>query len=405
MLGHPAKSSRLGLPGRTHKAALLGVVLGFALAGTARAVTLFSNSAVEIAGTGSGKDRVCTVTMKPSSRLGDDQAPQLVLTTVGRSTLSMSIDKSSDFSNVVMLQNNVRTPLTGEQRTTGDSFRSSLIGKALRSKRPFFLTGQRRDSDRYTSSRYESVDFDSILGSIEANCPFDAESFMENISSREQAERLLFLSSDDLKSIRWALSKRYGGNSSEPSVSYSLSPTDRNYLKSYAADNGYRVSQYLTAETARRLTVEGQQIARDSRPAPQPTPTPTPAPSWTPTYVSKTFQLKVCNQSGYKVSVALSGHRDPDETTWRVEGWWTVNARDCQNITSNYLKGRIYLFAKTYGSDRTVWSGRDVRLCVEFPGPFDRANYDGYKCRRNEKLESFVSFIVDKDTFTWTLTP
>jgi hypothetical protein len=385
---------------------LLGVVIRFALAGAAPAATLLSNPAVEIAGTGFGKDRVCTITVKPASRLGGDLAPQLLLTTVGRSVLSISVDKSSDFFNVVMVQNNVRTPLTGEQKTSGDGFRSSLIGKALRSKRPFFLTGQRRDNDRYTSSRYENIDFDSILGNIETNCPFDAESFMESIASREQAERSLSLSSDDLKSIRWALNKRYGGNASEPSVSYSLSPTERNYLKSYAADNGYRVSQYLTADIARKLMLEGQQIAREWKPPPPPTPTPSYTPTPPPSAsASRTFQLKVCNQTGYKVSVALSGHRNPDATTWRVEGWWTVNGRDCQNITSNYLKGRIYLFAKTYGSDKTVWGGKDVRLCVEFPGPFDRANYDGYKCHRNEKLMSFVSFIAEKDAFTWTLTP
>jgi Protein of unknown function (DUF1036) len=386
---------------------LLGVMLASAVAGTAGAATLLSNSAVEISGTGSGKDRVCTIIVKASSRFGGDLAPQLLLTTIGRSVLSIAIDKSSNFSNVAMVQNNVRTPLTGEQKATGESFRSSLIGKALRSKRPFFLTGQRRDNDRYTSSRYEGIDFDSILGDVESNCPFDAESFMENISSREQAERSLSLSSTDLKSIRWALNMRYGGNSSEPSVSYSLSPPERNYLKSWAADNGYRVSQYLTGETARRLILEGQQIAREAKP-PQPTPTPTPTPAYTPppsASSSKTFQLKVCNKTSYKVSVALSGHRNPDSVTWRVEGWWTVNASDCQNITSNYLRGRIYLFAKTYGSDKTVWGGKDVRLCVEFPGPFDRANYEGYKCRSNEKLMSFVSFVAEKDTFTWTLTP
>jgi uncharacterized membrane protein len=397
----------VGISGRVRIIVLLAVALQLSAHAAARAEALLNNSLVEISGTGSGKNRDCTIKIKPSMKFGDDLAPQLVLTTSGQTLLSYSVDGSAKFTGMVIVQNNTRTSFVDEQRITPERFRSTLIGKALRSGKLFYLTGQRQDTSRYVSSRYEAINFDAVLQSIETSCPFDAESLMDNLSAREQAERALSLSPDDLKMIRWALNKRYAGVTVEPSVSYALSPVERNYLKSYAADNGVRVSKYLTSETAHRLIFEGQQIARQFKPTPTPTPTPTPSP--TPTYVppsaSRTFQLRVCNKSSIKVSVAVSGHKEPDSTSWHIEGWWTVGPRDCTNITNNYLRGRIYLFAKSYGSNKTTWSGRDLNLCVEFPGPFDRVNTTNYKCHRNERLVSFSSFVADDETFTWTLNP
>jgi hypothetical protein len=51
-----------------------------------------------------------------------------------------------------------------------------------------------------------------------------------------------------------------------------LSQQERNYLKRYASDNGLPLSQYLTAETAHKLTGEGQLIANFAIPPPKPTP-------------------------------------------------------------------------------------------------------------------------------------
>jgi hypothetical protein len=96
---------------------------------------------------------------------------------------------------------------------------------------------KRTGAGGYVSSRYERIDFDTILMKIEAACPFDAESLMTDLRPRQRAERALSLPEPDLNLIRWALLKRYDSKTSlsvAPDARSELSSTERGYLKRYA---------------------------------------------------------------------------------------------------------------------------------------------------------------------------
>jgi uncharacterized membrane protein len=119
-------------------------------------------------------------------------------------------------------------------------------------------------------------------------------------------------------------------------------------------------------------------------------------------YDAKFFMLKVCNKSTRRASVAAMGRTTPDSDDWHVQGWWTVPAGQCTAL-SKFVKGTIHVFAQEYGNSSFAWKGNGPKLCVDFPGPFDRVNNDGYNCRSSEKQASFSSFTVTDETFTWDL--
>jgi hypothetical protein len=204
--------------------------------------------------------------------------------TTGAAQLSFGIDKPSQYTSQLIVQRNGRQPFATVESGTVDQFRASDIGKALKSRRLFFVTAQLAGGGKFVSSRYEGVDLDAILAKVEAVCPFDAESLMSDLSAREQGERTLRTSVSDLTLIRWALGQKYGALSGKPDQAPSLSAQERGYLKRYAGDNGLPLSQYLTAESARRLTAEGQALANLASPLATPTPSaaPWPTPSSTP---------------------------------------------------------------------------------------------------------------------------
>jgi uncharacterized caspase-like protein len=117
---------------------------------------------------------------------------------------------------------------------------------------------------------------------------------------------------------------------------------------------------------------------------------------------AKFFMLKVCNKSTRRASVAVMGLTAPDNSDWHIQGWWTVPAGQCTSLRK-YVKGTIYVFAQEYGNSSFAWKGSGPKLCVDFPGPFDRVDQAGYNCRPSEKPASFSSFSVADDTFTWDL--
>jgi hypothetical protein len=237
-----------------------------ALAGAATFATgaagdvYFRDASIEISGSGTRSN--CKVVLLPAQTLGEAQAPRLTLLTVGLSRLSFDVDTPAQYGSVTLVQHNLRMPLGGRPNAAPQEFLSSETGKALRSQRVFFVTGQRNDTGKLVSSRYERLDFDAILRRIEMHCPFDAEALMSDIFDRERAERALMISPADLKRIRWALNKRMTGSSSEPEARPALSPAERSYLKRYAVENSLPVSQYLTADVSRKLTLEGTQLER-----------------------------------------------------------------------------------------------------------------------------------------------
>ena len=221
----------------------------------------YSDLSIEISGAGPRASRTCAIVLKPTLTFGESAAPRLLLTAGAPSRLSWGVEKHGQYSTVTLVHNNTRRTVAGIESGSIDQFSASEIGKAIKSGRLFFLTAEQTGTKNLVSSRYERIDFDLILAKVETVCPFDAESLMTNLSSRESAERTLSISQSDLTFIRWALNKKYGGASSKPDPTPSLSSMERTYLKRYAGDNGLPQSRYLTADVALKLKAEGQSIA------------------------------------------------------------------------------------------------------------------------------------------------
>jgi hypothetical protein len=206
----------------------LGVVMR---AGGAAGEVYFSDSTIELSGSGARASRSCMLVLLPARTLGETAAPRLILLTDGLSRLSFGIANATQYEGVELVGNNTRTPLTGSTGVTAQQFLVSDMGKAIKSQRLFFVTARRVDTGKLVSSRYEQLDFDAVLRRLETHCPFDAEALMADVSDRERAERALGLSQSDIRLIRWAISKRMTNSSREPDTRAALSPAERSYLK------------------------------------------------------------------------------------------------------------------------------------------------------------------------------
>lgn len=70
--------------------------------------------------------------------------------------------------------------------------------------------------------------------------------------------------------------------------------------------------------------------------------------------------LRMCNMTGSRVGVAI-GYRDA--RGWVTEGWWNIDARDCETLFSGALNVRFYyVYAVDY--DRGgEWGGRSF-MCT-----------------------------------------
>ena len=116
------------------------------------------------------------------------------------------------------------------------------------------------------------------------------------------------------------------------------------------------------------------------------------------------FDFEVCNQSKVEGRIAVMGRKNPLAGDWTVEGWFRVLSGTC-SIIGKYAKRAVYSVALVAGAPNIGARGTDTKLCVEFPGPFSRVHTEGYKCRPNERLESFKRIEVSPTDgkFTWRL--
>jgi hypothetical protein len=172
------------------------------------------------------------------------------------SQLTFGIESETQYIEPVLVQRNVRHAIDSRATGTVQQFGRTDLAKALKSKRPFFITARRRDTSKFVSSRYDRIDFDAILSRIETNCPFDAETLMSDVSERERAERGLAVSQSDMALIRLALNKRYGSSPHERETGAFPSQAERDQIKRFAAENGLPASQYLTAAVIQKFSLD-----------------------------------------------------------------------------------------------------------------------------------------------------
>jgi hypothetical protein len=254
------------------RAAILKSVRALSLVGFAflfsvgvSAEVYYSDSVFQVSGSGNRSSRECTVTLQPSRTLGGEDAPRLMLVTTGQDRLTADIRSGERYQDMVIVQNNKRTPFVAAVRETPARFSDSAIAKAIKSGKMFFITARQTGAGDFVSSRYEAISFDAILNQIEVNCPFDAESLMSDLSDRRREEDELDLSYSATGLIRWVLRKKYHGENGKPDQA-TLTQDDRKDLKRYAAENDYPISSYLTASLARELVAEGKVLETTQAP-------------------------------------------------------------------------------------------------------------------------------------------
>jgi hypothetical protein len=375
------------------------VVIAAHLPGIATA-QVYSDATLELSASGSAGGRRCTAVLKPKQTLGD--APRLVVTTGWLAELSFGLVGGEQLQNPVIVQDNLRRPFAGATNISSERFLSTELGKALRSGRVFFITAKR--NDKFVSARYE-FDFDAVLQKIEQHCPFDAESLMRDTSAREQRERSLSLSAPDLKRIRWALNKKYTNACAEPDTRLMLSPTERGYLRRYTAESELPVSRYLTSDSAQRLSSAGATTERECKPAAPPPPPPPPPPPATTSDSRGYFTFRLCNRSNVVIAVAVSHRASPSDEGYIVEGWWIIEPSQCG--TQRYPKGWFYFYGEQRGSGGSrFWGRNDTKLCVMYPGPFNRRNTTGFTCEE-KLLKGFYSVLIkpNQNDYSFTLNP
>jgi uncharacterized membrane protein len=116
---------------------------------------------------------------------------------------------------------------------------------------------------------------------------------------------------------------------------------------------------------------------------------------------AQTFRFQVCNRTNVSASVATSSLVSVGDSRFEVQGWWTVGPGSCEWI-GYFPQGWFYYYAEQTNTGQYVWQGKDVSLCVQYPGPFDRINIAGYNCQSNEALRGFTSDFISASTGTFT---
>ena len=247
-------------------AGFLACTAPFLISTPSQSETFHKEATFEISGSGARNWRRCLVTFFPSMTLGDTAAPRLQMSTSGLDKLSIGVENPVRFQDLEFVHNNVRRSFSYTSDATADQVKASEIWKAMRSQALFHVTGKSSEGGKYVSSRYDGINMEVVLLKLEEHCPFDAEALMADVSRRERAEQALSLSPTDIKFLRWALGKRYGGLTSDPGYRSALGADDRAFLKRYYAEHNLPVSQYLTGPTYRVLRSEGVRAEELARP-------------------------------------------------------------------------------------------------------------------------------------------
>ena len=116
-----------------------------------------------------------------------------------------------------------------------------------------------------------------------------------------------------------------------------------------------------------------------------------------------TITLRVCNRTDDIVLVA-SSYIPVGGSGWRNKGWTRVDGGACLDIfrTTNRT---FYVRAEVKGDSDQYW-GKDIKQCVEYPGPYDfYTGSNDTTCPEGEPAE-FTTFHSDgRSVYVWNLDP
>ncbi len=116
------------------------------------------------------------------------------------------------------------------------------------------------------------------------------------------------------------------------------------------------------------------------------------------------FTFHLCNKSKYDVALVISRMVSAEDTRFQVSGWYVVDRGECSDF-GPYPKGWFYFYGERHNASSPYWGANDLKLCVAYPGPFERVNVGGYKCKKKEKLKGFIGRLVadDQDVYSFNL--
>ena len=106
--------------------------------------------------------------------------------------------------------------------------------------------------------------------------------------------------------------------------------------------------------------------------------------------------LRLCNNTSSRVGIAI-GYKGPN--TWVSEGWWNIDADDCQVVVDGPLSSRYYyLYALDY-SDSGAWGGSSYMCTDQKEFTIDGTN----DCiARGYERRGFVE-VDTRDSAAWTI--
>jgi uncharacterized membrane protein len=115
------------------------------------------------------------------------------------------------------------------------------------------------------------------------------------------------------------------------------------------------------------------------------------------------FLFKVCNKSSVEAALSIAGRESTDSDKFIVRGWYAVAAGQCADII-NLPRGWVYFYAeeRNPSGQYAIWQGSDTRLCVDYPGPFER--YTGGNTCASKQLKGFTARFISDDAGSFTLT-
>ena len=107
--------------------------------------------------------------------------------------------------------------------------------------------------------------------------------------------------------------------------------------------------------------------------------------------------LRVCNDSGEKISVAVA-YFGSDSEGWTTEGWWNLNDGDCASPIKGDLDNRYYyLYAD---GDKHTWTG-DYTNCVDPDNSFT-LNHADSDCNYAKKSFFKIDTGTTATSYTYT---
>ena len=106
--------------------------------------------------------------------------------------------------------------------------------------------------------------------------------------------------------------------------------------------------------------------------------------------------LRLCNNTTSRVGIAI-GYKGPN--AWVSEGWWNIDADDCQVVVDGPLPSRYYyLYALDY-SDGGAWGGSAYMCTDQKEFTIDGTN----DCvARGYQRRGFVE-VDTRDSTSWTI--